>query len=220
MKNLQNIAVLGVCMVLASAASATATAAAYWAACTDCGGSAKNFALGVPPDRQGNHIVHVYDEATASLQSFSVFIYYNYEFHGWSRVGRAIPSSVQALNLLNSVKDAQSFVSALADLADPIRVGIASVQDYLLSGGALDTQIATNLLNGLHEQGLHDRVTNAATLLLSDAGRMITQRPVEATFRAEFDDGSTMLVTATFIANNLNNPIIDSVAGSGSASDR
>lgn len=191
----------------------------YWAGCSGCGAAMQNFALGVPGNLRGSHVVNVYDDIHDNLQSYDVSVYYDYEFRAWSRFARRQPTSVDAMTTLASVRSAEAFAAELVDIDVSIDIETASVQDYLLSRGALDQHLATRLINGLYSRGFRDRLLDAAALLASKAGRMIARRDLEATFRVNFDDGSSMLAAAKFVANDIDNPVITYVGNSARLPD-
>ncbi|MFK8053706.1 MAG: hypothetical protein AB8F65_12115 [Woeseiaceae bacterium] len=207
------------CLTLIIALATSPASADYWASCDGCGSNARNFALGVPPDQPGFATVNVYDSAIGQLSAFSIMIYYDYEFRGWMRTARPVQPSLEALESIQIIKDATSFFADLSELVDPINVDIPSAQVFLLGRGAYDRQISEQLFGSMQAEGLWDRFVNASAAVGSAAARAIGKSELSPKFRVTFEDGSSVLITTYFLANDYGTTQIKYLEGSARLAD-
>ncbi|MEL7297757.1 MAG: hypothetical protein AAGJ86_08830 [Pseudomonadota bacterium] len=191
------LSAIGVSTLLAT----SATADEYWAACDGCGDSARQFAIGVPAEQFGESTVNVYDNIDSRLRTYRVTIYYDYEFRAWSRFARETPPGTAALAMVDSVKQARTELTGIAESSGAVVVDIADVQSFLLGQGRYDRTIADALFDAWRLNGFVERVQNAFIALSSSAARVVGNDSLNPQFQIVFEDGSTALVTTSYLAN-------------------
>lgn len=193
--------------------------AEHWASCDGCGASTKNFAMSIPPDQPGQSVVNVYDNETQALSAFNVMIYYDYEFRAWMRFARQTQPSADAIAFVRKTKEARDFLEDLSDLIDPITIDVPSAQVFLLGRGAYDGLISNQLFRSMSTVGMWDRFVNASVAVGAGAARVIGKTKLSPKFLVVFKDGSSILVTTYFLANNDSATQITYVPGSAKLAD-
>ena len=188
-------------IVISTLLAATAAANEYWAACDGCGNNARQFAIGVPAEQFGESTVNVYDNSENRLRTYRVTIYYDYEFRAWSRFARETLPDSAALTTVESVKLARAELASVAESTGAVVVDITDVQTFLLGQGRYDRTIADALFDAWRLNGFVERVQNAFIALSSSAARVVGNDNLNPQFQIVFQDGSTALVTTSYLAN-------------------
>ncbi|MEO1419773.1 MAG: hypothetical protein AAFU66_02300 [Pseudomonadota bacterium] len=207
--------------MLALALGATtnsASAADLWGVCTGCERTAAAFAAGIPGDRSGAHTVNIIDEADGQLRSFDVTVYFDYEFRAWTRFARPKTPSSAARETLTRTRDAVHFLESLPERLEQTTVDIADVQTFLGARGALDGNVNEALFRSLELSGVWQRLVNSSVELASNLGQLLRSN-VNPKFRIHFNDGSSVLVSAEVIVNQISDLEISVVPGSARLPD-
>ena len=195
-----------------------ASAAELWGLCTACERTAAAFAAGIPGDNLGAHTVNVIDEADGQLRSFDVTVYFDYEFRAWTRFSRPRPPSPVARATLARTRDAVHFLQTLPERLEQTTVDIADVQTFLGARGAHDGNVNEALFRSLELSGVWQRLVNSSVELASNLGQLLRSN-VNPKFRIHFNDGSSVLVTAEVIVNQISDLEISVVPGSARLPD-
>lgn len=196
----------------------TGHASELWGVCEACSDNTAGFASGLAPERFGQHTVNVYDAQTDELSSFLVTVYYDFEFSAWTRFALPVATSSDAVRLLHDTQDAVLFLQTLPEHIATTVVEVDRVQDFIGSAGAMDHLISNELFHSMNVNGLGTRFLNSLVQVASTIGRLISNN-YKPRFRIHFLDGSSIEVTATIIANALNDLSIEIVPGTARLPD-